>query len=154
MKSILILLSAISIGFIQCKEKTVQKDNPAIGAWNTVKTINRYWAITEDIDSLSMYLHKDMVIYFPGGKERMEGKEAILESYREYMQSAETLSLEENEPLVQVYNNDKTAVVTYFSVLQIKTKEGEIQTFRSKDMYTLIFENNRWYAVAQHYSFY
>lgn len=140
-----------------CKEKNIpdfaDTGKPDAEVWNTVKAINRHWAVTENMDSLSLYLHDNMVMFSPGGKERLSGKENILESYRQYALSAETLDMTETEPLIQFYNGNKTAVVSYFCNLRIKTQEGDIGTFSCKDMYTLVAENGRWYAVAQHYSF-
>jgi ketosteroid isomerase-like protein len=122
-------------------------------AWNTVKSINRHWAITENMDSLRVFLHDDMVMFFPGGRERLRGKENIIQSYEDFARYSETISLNETEPVIQLYNGNKTAIVSYFGDLTIKTEWG-IQTFFCKDMYTLVFEDGRWQAVAQHYSFY
>ncbi len=131
-----------------------QADQAKIEAWNVVKSINRHWAITENLDSLGLLLHDDMVIFSPGGKERLQGKNNIISAYRAYAQYAETISLSETEPVIQLYNDNKTAIVSYFSDLRIKTSEGEIQDFYCKDMYVLICGDNGWHAVAQHYSFY
>ena len=122
--------------------------------WNTVKNINRHWAFTENMDSLALFIHDDMVMFYPGPKDRLEGKKNIIKSYQEYASYAETVKLEEIEPKIQLYNNNKLAIVSYYGELVIKTQEGEVQTFSVKDMYTLINENDKWYAVAQHYSFF
>ncbi|MDR2949263.1 MAG: nuclear transport factor 2 family protein [Prevotella sp.] len=156
MKVIFIFTLSIFSGFTQYNDyKEVNFiDRTNLEVWNTVKEINRHWAITENMDSLALCLHNEMVIFYPDRKERLVGKDSILQSYRKYTQYAETISMEETEPLVQLYNDNKTAIVTYYNDLKIKTQDGDIQSFRCKDMYTLIYENGRWYAVAQHYSFY
>jgi len=158
-KSMLLKIKYISIifcFFFGCSGSHGRQSDENIkqDAWNTVKSINRHWAITENMDSLSLYFHDDMVIFSPGGKVRLQGKNNIIKDYGEYARYAETVSLSETEPMVHLYNGNKTAVVTYFSDLTIKTPDGKIQSFFCKDMYTLIFENGRWQAVAQHYSFY
>ena len=122
--------------------------------WHTVQSINRHIAFTENMDSLALFIHDDMVMFYPGTKNRLEGKESIIKSYRDYASYAETIKLEETDPVIQLYNNKNTAIVSYYFELVIKTPEGKIQTFFGKDMYTLIKENDRWYAVAQHYSFF
>ena len=148
-------LSIIFCFFFGCFDNRSQSDeNVRQDAWNTVKSINRHWAITENMDSLSLFLHDDMVIFAPGGKERLRGKNDIIKSYEDYARYAETVSLSETEPVIQLYNGNKTAVVTYFADLMIKTPDEKIQSFFCKDMYMLIFENGQWQAVAQHYSFY
>ena len=123
-----------------------------VDAWSAVTTINRHWAITENMDSLGLFIHSDMVIIFPDSKERMEGKSNIIESYRGYADYAQTIHFKETDPLIQLYNDNKTAIVTYYYDLEIRTPSGEIQKFTGRDMYTLIKEGNNWLAVAQHYS--
>ncbi len=121
-------------------------------AWNTVRTINRHWAFTENMDSLGLYLHPEMVLILPSSKERMKGKSVIIESYRKFTKIAKTISLKELDPLIQLYNNNTTAIVTFYYILEIKIADGEVQKFTGRDMYTLVKENNMWIAVAQHYS--
>ena len=140
--------------FFGCNQLQKSDEKIKQDVWNTVKSINRYWAITENMDSLGLFLHDDMVIFSPGGKERLQGKNNIIKSYEDFAHYSETVSLSETEPVIQLYNGNKTAVVSYFGDLTIKTPEGKTQSFFSKDMYTLIFEKGRWQAVAQHYSFY
>jgi ketosteroid isomerase-like protein len=149
-------LSIIFCFFFGCcgNQNRQSDENIKQDVWNTVKSINRHWAITENMDSLSLFFHDDMVMFFPGGKERLHGKNNIIKSYENYVRYAETVSLSEYEPMIQLYNDNKTAIVTYFGDLTIKTPAGTTQTFFNKDMYTLIFENGRWQAVAQHYSFF
>jgi hypothetical protein len=149
-------LSIIFLFCVGCFDNHIRQteENIKQTAWNTVKSINRHWAITENIDRLSLFLHDDMVIFSPGGKERVRGKDNIIKSYEDFARYSETVSLTETEPVIQLYNGNKTAVVSYFGDLTIKTSEDKIQSFSCKDMYTLVFENDRWQAVAQHYSFY
>jgi len=154
MKRIIYLIPIFVCFFFGCNQNRKSDEKIKQDAWNTVKSINRHWAITENMDSLGLFLHEDMVIFSPGGRERLRGKKNIINAYEDFARYSETVSLSETEPVIHLYNGNKTAVVTYFGDLTIKTPEGKIQSFFSKDMYTLIFENGRWLAVAQHYSFY
>lgn len=92
-----------------------------------------------------------MVLVSPDGM--LHGKEEIINAYKVYAAYAETLDMEETEPLIQLYNKNTMAVVTYKNRLSIKTVDDKIESFSCRDMYTLIFEDGQWYAVAQHYSF-
>lgn len=130
---------------------TPQGAQTAQEAWNTVRRINRHWAITENLDSLGLYLHPDMVLVSPDGM--VQGKNRILEAYRSYAAYAQTLEMEETKPVIQLYNGHKTAVVTYRNDLTIRTADNRIESFACRDMYTLIFEQGKWRAVAQHYAF-
>lgn len=120
-------------------------------AWSTVRTINRHWALTEDMDSLALHLHEDMVVVSPDGMLR--GKRQIIDAYHTYADYAQTLQMEETEPVIQLYHDGKTAVVTYRNNLKIQTTDNRIESFSCRDMYTLVREAGEWRAVAQHYSF-
>jgi ketosteroid isomerase-like protein len=133
-----------------CGELPVEKVQQE--AWQTVKTINRHWAITENLDSLSLYLHPDMILVAAEAKDRLDGRDKILESYRSYTRYARTLSLQELDPIIRIYNRGRSAVVTYNYDLEIETPAGESQRFTGRDMYTLVREKDRWQAVAQHFS--
>jgi hypothetical protein len=141
---------------VQNNQKSLNETDDTVreNVWSTVQNINRHWAFTENMDSLALFIHDDMVMFYPGTKDRLEGKKNIIKSYKEYTSYAETVKLEEVDPKIQLYHNNKSAIVTYYFDLVIKTPTGEVQTFSGKDMYTLINENDRWYAVAQHYSFF
>ncbi|WP_029904566.1 nuclear transport factor 2 family protein [Prevotella sp. 10(H)] len=153
MKTILLII--LSCFVFSCKNSethnSVNKQDIEKEAWNTVRNINRHWAITEDMDSLSMFIHPDMVLISPDGTTY--GKDSIIQAYRKYAEYAETISMEETEPMIHLYNDNKTAIVNYKNTLKIRTATDEIQSFSCRDLYTLIFENNKWIAVAQHYSF-
>ena len=82
----------------------------------------------------------------------MKGKSNIIESYQEYADYAQTIHFKETDPLIQLYNDNKAAIVTYYYDLKIKTTSGEIQKFTGIDMYTPIKDNDKWVAVAQYYS--
>jgi ketosteroid isomerase-like protein len=145
---ITLILTSFSIAFGQRVKNGKIEDE----VWFTVRTINRHWAITENMDSLGMYIHPDMVIISPDSKERMKGKPAIMNSYRNYAQYAQTVSLKEFDPLVQLYNHNKVSIVTYYYELEIKDQEGKVHRFTGRDMYTLVKSRNKWLAVAQQYS--
>ena len=148
----LVLLGGLVFACSPKESKTNSEEIVKEEVWNTVKTINRLWAITEDMDSLALYLHDDMVLFYPEGKT--VGKDKIIDDYKDYCAYAETVSLIESDPLVQLYNENKTAIVSYYNDLTVKMPDGSDHAFRSRDMYTLIYGVNKWVAVAQHYSFY
>lgn len=143
----------IGIALILSAPAFCQTESPEkMEAWNTVRTINRLWAITENMDSLGLYIHQDMVIFSPDSKDRLQRRTSIIDAYSQYAAYAQTVSFKEYNPMVQLYNNNQTAVVTYYYDLVIKTPTGETQKFNARDMYTLIRDQGRWIAVAQYYA--
>ena len=151
MKKLILLLSSVGIICACFSEKNdieiIKND-----VWNTIKTINHLWAITENIDSLNLFIHDDMILISP--EKMLFGKNEIIKSYKENADYTETLSLTEREPIIKLYNDNKTVVVSYYCDLTVKTLDGKLRSFCCKDMYTLVFERGKWVAVAQHYSFY
>ena len=93
-----------------------------------------------------------MVIVTLKLKDRFVGSQAILESYTNYMSFAETISIEEKDQLIELYNNNQTAIVSYYAELIYKNTQGDTIHFDGREMYTLVWENNRWLAVAQQFS--
>ena len=79
-----------------------QEDGTAViksEVWNTVRTINRHWTTTKDMDSLSLFIHPEMILIFPGSKE-LQGKFKIIEMYQGYTSMVETISFEESNPII------------------------------------------------------
>lgn len=128
-------------------------DEKKAEVWNTVQTINSLWTTTENLDSLELFFHPDMIVIFPALKE-MNGRDEVMGMYRTYTELAETLSFQAQTPLIQLYNNNTTAVVTYPYELEIRLEDGSSRKATGRDVYTLVYEKGRWIAVAQHYSRY
>ena len=149
--SILVAASILGISSATMCQ-TGDEEQAKTEAWKTVRSINRHWAITENMDSPALFIHDDMIMIIPDVKDRVRGKAKIIESYRGYAQYAQTLSLKELNPAVQLYNNNQTAVVTYYYDLEIQTPTGEIQRFTGRDMYTFVRVLDAWIAVAQQFS--
>jgi len=119
-------------------------------AWATVRGINRAWAVTRNLDSLGALLHPEMVGVYPGESERYEGREAILASYRSFLDAATVVRFEELRPRVRVFGAGQVAVVTYFYDMVYEQGGRQIPT-AGQDMYTLVREDGRWLAVAQQF---
>lgn len=150
MKNSSLLVLSLALLLSNCNQDDNEKLKEEV--WQSVKSINRHWAITENMDSLGLYIHPEMIIITPDSKQPLQGKSKIIESYKSYADYAETVSLKENNPLIQLHGNNKTAVVAYDYELTIKIPSGEEQFFTGRDMYILIHDNDKWIAISQHYS--
>lgn len=136
-----------SITTISC---TLTQDEYRIQAWERVKTINRLWAVERDIDSLKLFFHENMVLIAPSRFERYEGGKEIVKSYQDYLNIAEVIFFIESNPRVDIYEN--TAIVCYDYHAKICfSKKDTIET-KGRDMYVLIYKNNKWEAVANQFS--
>ncbi len=74
-----------------------------------VRAINECW-LEGRYDELRTYFSEDMVLAMPGLEERVEGREAIVDSYRQFGESAKVRVFEGGTPHVDVIG--PTAVAT------------------------------------------
>lgn len=74
-----------------------------------VREFNEIW-LAGDVQRLASFFHPEVVMVAPGGVERLSGREAMIQSFREYLAQARTLNFEETSLTVDVF--DDTAVAT------------------------------------------
>lgn len=116
--------------------------------WQSVQTLNRSWTEGK-CELLGDCFHDGMVAITPTAGGRIEGKEACVAAWKAFADMATIRSWEELEPKVTVFG--ATAVVTYYFRIAFDMG-GESITMRGRDMFTMINENGRWLAVADHFS--
>lgn len=115
---------------------------PALDSvWRIVQAMNHTW-VSGDADALGRYFHPDMIIVATG--MRLEGREACVESYREFCASTTIKWFSTSNPSVSVFG--ETAVATYEFDL---TYEWDGQTIRDKgkEIFVLLQQNDSWQAV-------
>jgi uncharacterized protein (TIGR02246 family) len=78
--------------------------------WELVRRSNRAW-ISGATHEVSNLFDQAAVVLAPGLRQRVEGRDAIVRSYEDYVHHARTHSFEELEHSVDVFGD--TAVVTY-----------------------------------------
>ncbi|MDR0701965.1 MAG: nuclear transport factor 2 family protein, partial [Azoarcus sp.] len=104
-----------------------------------------------DIERLKAYFHPAMVAITPTDREILEGRNECFESWRRFVQTAEIHHWNENQPSVRLFGD--TAVVTYYFDMSFNSG-GNTVNLGGRDMYVLIRENGRWWAVADQFSSY
>ena len=118
-------------------------------AWATVQAVNRAWAVHRSVDSLRPYFHPRFVGIYPDG-QRLEGVEAVLNSYAGFLGAATVNRFREERPTIQVFGGDMFVVVTYVYDMEYVQGGRTIPT-RGHDMYALVKEGDRWLVVAQQF---
>jgi uncharacterized protein (TIGR02246 family) len=114
------------------------------GPWEVVQRINRAWR-NGDMDGLGELFHADSVFVHPDFAGRTEGREACVETYREFAANATIRRLEEIDPQVDVVGD--TAVVTYGFRIHYEMG-GEMQADSGRDVFVLTrTTGGRWQAV-------
>jgi len=113
-----------------------------------IKKMNKCW--TEgDPAELNDYFHENMVAVTPMQKELIEGREACVAGWTGFAKNTSIKNWNEYGHSVQIYGN--AAVVTYYYDIAFEMGGREIN-LSGRDMFTLVKENNKWLAVADHFS--
>jgi ketosteroid isomerase-like protein len=110
--------------------------------WKAVVESNRAWLEGRPAD-LRAFFHEDAVAVFPAAGRRVEGRDAIVESYVEYCEHVKTHAFEELQHSVDVFGD--TAIVQYrFSVRY--EHQGEIHEEQGQEMLVFV-RRERWCVI-------
>src|SRR6267378_2437463 len=92
--------------------------------WELVRRSNRAW-ITTAAHEVAALFDEAAVVIAPGLQGRVEGRDAIVRSYEDYIHHARTHSFEEEEHSIDVFGD--LAVVTYRFAIRftLNNEDGE-----------------------------
>jgi hypothetical protein len=121
--------------------------------WETIQALNRGCVVESNVDGLRNYFHKDMVAITPGDRERLEGRDACIASWKAFVESTKIQYMNEIDPKVQLYGKGKFAVVTYYYDISLEMG-GETAKTAGRDMFVLVREDGKWWVVADQFSSY
>jgi len=118
--------------------------------WATVRALNTAWTQGRP-DELQHYFHPQMVAITASDRLRRVGAAACIAGWTAFAETARIDHWQEMEPLIQVYG--EAAVVSYYYEISCTIGSQEVR-FSGRDMFFLIRENGRWWAVADQFSNY
>ena len=118
---------------------------------STLKNMNRCWTETWDEEGFRQYIHPDAVAIVPTTPGRLEGREAYIAGWKGFALTAMIHAWTETDHRVQIYANGKCAVATYMFSISF-AMGGQEQAMRGRDMFFLVFENDRWLVAANQFS--
>ncbi len=121
--------------------------------WRTIQKMNRAWVVEGDADKLKNYFHKDMVAITATDRERLEGRDACIASWKRFVEAAKIHYWKEIDPRVQIYGNGRFAVVTYYFDMSFDIG-GQTIKLGGRDMFALVNEDGKWWIVADQFSAY
>jgi ketosteroid isomerase-like protein len=113
-----------------------------------VKALNETWT-KGDGSALSDYFHPRMVAITATDQDILYGRNACLASWQSFARAAQIHRWEELEPDVKLHGD--TAIVTYYYDMSFDM-DGETFDMGGRDMFVLVKENGRWWAVADQFS--
>lgn len=108
-----------------------------------VRAINVAW-VHGDAGDMAAYLDEQMVIVHPGFQERLVGREACIESYREFASQATIHSYDESEVTVDVRGETAIASYRYETVYEM---DGETYHDVGHDLFVFLRGDGSWRAV-------
>ncbi len=74
-------------GCVAHMKRGIAADNPpnrseiAGEVWDRVRSMNRCWAVDEDLERLKDHFHEKVVLISPGKRERVDGIDAVIANY-------------------------------------------------------------------------
>jgi ketosteroid isomerase-like protein len=108
-----------------------------------LEAINSAW-LSADVSALFHLFHDDMAIVGPGYQHFARGRDACVESYREFASNAKVLAYKASDPAIQVWAD--TAVCSYsWSMTWQRTEEAVSDV--GTDQFVFARVNGRWLAV-------
>ena len=119
--------------------------------WATVQALNRLWTVENKADDLKQYFHERMIAITPTDRLRREGREACVGGWKAFTETATIHYWKELEPKIELFNDDKCAIVTYYFDMSFDIG-GQTVKMGGRDMYTLISEGGRWWVIADQFS--
>ena len=117
------------------------QDHEAIAG--LVRQINAAWTQGQP-ERLQAYFHEAMVIVPPGFQDRVEGRSACVESYREFVQSATVQRYHESSPDIDIVGD--TAVATYRFEIVYTIDTTDFQE-AGRDVFVFARSAGTWLAV-------
>lgn len=124
--------------FMQHREPSPEE---AIG--DVVRRINALW-LSQRYDEIGELLAEDAVIAPPGSDERVRGREAYVQSYREYDRSATTYDFSPGEPEIDVMGDVAVAVCPFRIRYEL---EGRTYREKGRDLLVLSRSTGPWRVV-------
>lgn len=108
-----------------------------------VEKINESW-LDKNYDEIGSCVTDDVIIAPTGLADRIKGREAYVQSYRDYDTVAKTIQFITEDPQIDIIGNI-AAVITPFSVTY--ELKGNTYHERGKDILILKRKNSEWLVV-------
>lgn len=116
--------------------------------WATVRALNDAWT-KGNPDDLANYFHRNMVAITSTDRLRREGGADCIAGWKAFADATHINHWQEIDPVIHVYGD--AAVVAYYFDISFDMNGQAIHS-DGRDMFFLVKENGRWWAVADQFS--
>jgi len=111
----------------------------------TLNAINRAWR-QQDFSAMEALFDKDVVMKGPGMKEFGRGREAVIQSYVQFMAQSRVVEYEESNQAIDVWGD--VAAATYDWAMTYEQK-GRTSSDKGHDMFVFRRQSTGWVAVLR-----
>src|SRR5262245_1386204 len=108
-----------------------------------VREINEHW-ISKQYDRIGELLADDVIVAPPGLARRVSGRNAYVQSYRDYDQAVTTLEFSPGDPEVDVVGDVAVALCPFHVVYRL---QGAIHRERGHDLLVFSRRDGNWKVV-------
>ena len=116
--------------------------------WATIRALNDAWTKGHP-DDLSQYFHTDMLAITATDRHHLDGGAACITAWKSFANAARIHHWKEVDPVIRVYG--ESAVVAYDFDMSFDMG-GQTVNMAGRDMFFLVRENGKWWAVADQFS--
>lgn len=109
----------------------------------TIRAINAAWREGR-VDDLGQYFHPSIAFVTPGFGQTVEGRDACVESYRQFLATARIDDYREDEPTLHVAG---TTAVAHFHWAMTYGYEGRTWRETGRDLLVFTLVEGTWLAV-------
>lgn len=108
-----------------------------------IQQINELW-LSKRYNDIGKLISEDAVIAPPGFAERVRGREAYIQSYRDYDQAATTHEFSPGEPQIDMVGDVAIAIFPFFVVYEL---EGKTYHEKGRDLLVLSRMAGDWRVI-------
>ena len=118
-------------------------DKQKVEVLNVMQAINRAWR-ESDFDGFEQFFREDVIMAMPGFEQKVEGRQALCDSYRQFAANSTIHEYTEGEPSIDILDN--VAVVTYSFTMDYEVESGRYEE-SGRDLYLFIRDDEGWKAA-------
>jgi ketosteroid isomerase-like protein len=110
---------------------------------HVVNKINESW-LAKNYNGIGSCLDDNVIMAAPGSTNRIKGREAYVQSYRDYDTVAKTLQFNIEEPQIDIIGDTAVTICPFDVTYELK---GKIYHERGSDILILVRKNSDWRVV-------
>ena len=122
---------------------SIEASSPKKAIIRVIKQINEFW-LNKQYDEIGELLSEQVVTAPPGFERRIEGRDAYVQSYRDYDQSAQTQEFSPGEPEIDIIENTAVAVCPFYVVYEL---DGKTYSENGRDILVFSRSSGNWLVV-------